>query len=101
MKAELIFIAIGMMLVTFIPRLIPMLFMKDIKLPKKLNRFLSFIPYAILGALIFPSVFESSENLLTVILTIVICFIIAYIGLNPTFVVIISIVSIYFFNIIF
>lgn len=100
MKNELLFVAIGMMVVTFIPRLIPMLFMKDVKLPEKLNRFLSFIPYAILGALIFPSVFETSENLPAVILTLIICFVVSYIGLNPTIVVIISIVSIYLFNII-
>jgi hypothetical protein len=33
-------------------------------------------------------------------LTLIICFIVSYIGLNPTIVVIISIVSIYLFNII-
>ncbi|MCK5672031.1 MAG: AzlD domain-containing protein [Spirochaetales bacterium] len=43
-----------MALVTYIPRLLPMVLLKADKLPKKLKLFLSYIPYAVLGALIIP-----------------------------------------------
>ena len=49
-------IVIGMALVTFIPRLLPMLLLKDLSLPWWLKEWLSFVPYAALGALIFPGI---------------------------------------------
>lgn len=45
---------IYMMLVTYIPRLLPMYIIDVEKIPSGLKRFLSFIPYAALGALILP-----------------------------------------------
>jgi len=47
-------VIIFMMLVTYIPRLLPMYLMNVDKIPDELKRFLSFIPYAALGALILP-----------------------------------------------
>ncbi len=41
--------------VTFIPRLLPLIFLKADKLPEKFKQFLSYIPYAVLGALIIPA----------------------------------------------
>lgn len=43
-----------MMLVTYLPRLVPFLFIKSDRIPKRIKDYLSFIPYAALGALIFP-----------------------------------------------
>ena len=40
--------------VTYIPRLIPLLIVKADRLPEKLKILLSYIPYAVLGALIIP-----------------------------------------------
>ena len=51
----------GMFLVTFIPRMFPMLF-KGLEFPSWLNRWLSFVPYAILGALIFPGILTVDTN---------------------------------------
>lgn len=45
----------GMFIVTFIPRMLPML-IKNIHFPNGLNKWLSYIPYAVLGALIFPGI---------------------------------------------
>ena len=47
-------LVIFMMLVTYIPRLLPMYFIDAEKIPGALKKFLSFIPYAALGALILP-----------------------------------------------
>lgn len=47
-------VVIFMMIVTYLPRLLPMYFINVEKIPAELKRFLSFIPYAALGALILP-----------------------------------------------
>ena len=47
-------VIILMMLVTYIPRLMPMYFINMEKIPSGLKRFLYFVPYAALGALILP-----------------------------------------------
>lgn len=49
-------IIFGMALVTFIPRVIPVWIIDKIQFPEWLNQWLSVIPYAALGALIFPGV---------------------------------------------
>ena len=51
---ELIGIIILMGVVTYLPRLIPMYLIDVERIPVKLKLFLSFIPYAALGALILP-----------------------------------------------
>lgn len=54
-----IIIILGMMLVTYIPRMLPFHILANRKLPKKLELFLKSIPCAALGALIIPGVFDS------------------------------------------
>ena len=46
----------GMFLVTFVPRLVPFLFARDLDLPPWIKKWLKFFPYAALGALIFPGI---------------------------------------------
>jgi branched-subunit amino acid transport protein len=46
----------GMCLVTFVPRAIPLVLGRDLALPAWIRRWLSFFPYAALGALIFPGI---------------------------------------------
>ncbi len=52
----------GMALVTFLPRLIPMALGRDILLPAWIRRWLSYFPYAALGALIFPGILSAVEG---------------------------------------
>ena len=52
-------IIILMAAVTFLPRIIPLLILRDRRLPPVLKRFLDAIPYAALGALIFPGVLDA------------------------------------------
>lgn len=54
---------IFMAAVTYIPRLLPMVLLKDMKLPPYLKVFLQFIPFAALGALIFPGILTSTGNI--------------------------------------
>jgi branched-subunit amino acid transport protein len=46
----------GMCVVTFVPRVIPLLLGRDLVLPAWIRRWLSFFPYSALGALIFPGI---------------------------------------------
>ncbi|NLK73153.1 MAG: AzlD domain-containing protein, partial [Clostridiales bacterium] len=56
-----------MLLVTYIPRMLPLVLLRDIKLHPFLDRFLKFIPPAVLGALIFPGILTSTGNLASAI----------------------------------
>ena len=55
-------IIFGMAVVTYIPRLIPFLLVKEKKMPIKIQRFLEYIPYTALGALIVPGVFTAVKD---------------------------------------
>ena len=46
----------GMMLVTWVPRFVPLMLSRDVPLPRWIRRWLSGFPYAALGALIFPGI---------------------------------------------
>ncbi|MCT4584933.1 MAG: AzlD domain-containing protein [Peptostreptococcaceae bacterium] len=59
---NLLFVIFGMMLVTYIPRLIPFYLVTDKNINKKLDLFLKFIPYTALGALVIPGVFNAIPN---------------------------------------
>jgi len=52
----------GMCAVTFVPRVIPLLLGRDLVLPGWIRRWLSFFPYAALGALIFPGILTVVEG---------------------------------------
>jgi len=53
---------LGMAFVTYLPRLIPALFMDRFQFPAWFERWLKSIPYAALGALIFPGVLLVKED---------------------------------------
>ena len=53
---------IMMTAVTYIPRLLPFKFISHESLPVKLRQFLSFVPYAALGALVIPGGLNAIEG---------------------------------------
>ncbi|ALS78045.1 MULTISPECIES: AzlD domain-containing protein [Planococcus] len=53
---------LGMAVVTYIPRAIPLTFLEGRELPAAVQNVLRNIPYAVLGALIFPAIFFIQEN---------------------------------------
>lgn len=55
---------IAMMLVTYIPRLLPWLILSGRPLPPLLQRFLLYIPYTALGALIVRGVLEAPNGMM-------------------------------------
>lgn len=55
---------VGMMLVTYLPRLLPLVALSRRPLPRPLPRFLGYIPFAALGALIIRGAAESAGAML-------------------------------------
>ena len=71
----------GMALVTYIPRMIPLTFLDDKELPPIVSGVLRNIPYAVLGALIFPAVlFVQEGNILFGVIGASVAFLIAILG---------------------
>lgn len=84
---DLVVIVLLMSVVTYIPRLLPMAFLSRLELPSPLKAFLKHIPYAALGALIFPGILDSTGNRLSAAVGGAISVILAYFRLNVIFVV--------------
>lgn len=96
MQNNVIVLIIGMTLVTFIPRLIPFIIMERFKFSKNGQTFLNYIPYAALGALIFPDSFTAVKTVpLASIVGTVVAFVLSLFVKNVTLVVIGSIVATY------
>ncbi len=55
-------IILGMAAVTYLPRLLPGLWMNDKPLPGRFQKWLENIPYAALGALIFPGILNAHRE---------------------------------------
>jgi len=56
MKTEILWMIIGMGVVTYIPRMLPFVLFKGKELPPFVQGVLKNVPYATLGALIFPAI---------------------------------------------
>ncbi len=57
MPNGLIWIIVGMGLVTYTPRMLPLVFIKTDGVPPFVQAVLKNVPFAVLGALIFPGIF--------------------------------------------
>lgn len=89
----IIWTIIGMAVVTYIPRMLPFVMFKGKELPPFIQGVLQNVPFATLGALIFPAVLLINEgNVIFGIAGTAAAFIIAYLGANVIIVVIGSIV---------
>lgn len=79
---------LGMGIVTYLPRMIPMVLLQNVTLNPFLNRFLKFIPFAALGALIFPGVLESTGSISSAFAGMVVSMFLALLRMNIVLVVI-------------
>ena len=88
-------IIIGMSLVTMLPRIIPAFLVERIIFKDWINKWLSAIPYAALGAMIFPGILYVKENNPSVgILGGIVAIILSLLGLNVMFVVVGAILTV-------
>ena len=60
---NLIPVIFGMAAVTYVPRLLPFLFLTNREIPKRVDAFLKCIPAAAIGALIIPGVFSATPDM--------------------------------------
>ncbi|GIN19266.1 MAG TPA: AzlD domain-containing protein [Bacillus bacterium] len=99
MNSSLIILTIiGMAVVTYIPRMLPFVMFRGRELPPFIQGVLQNVPFATLGALIFPAVlFVNEGNLLYGVAGAAAAFILAFLGANVVVVVIgaIAVLSIY------
>ncbi|WP_019153318.1 AzlD domain-containing protein [Robertmurraya massiliosenegalensis] len=97
MKSEIVWMIIGMGVVTFIPRMLPFVLFRGKELPEFLQGVLRNVPYATLGALIFPGILFIQEDIWYGVLGAVVAFGIAFLGANVIVVVLgsIAVLSLY------
>ncbi|MEK9197522.1 AzlD domain-containing protein [Ureibacillus sp. 179-F W5.1 NHS] len=62
---SMILLMIGCAIVTWLPRVIPFMLVRNVKLPDIILRWLSYIPICILSALVLESLFNSEGTIVT------------------------------------
>ncbi len=96
----MLLIIAGMTLVTYIPRMLPLVFMDIEKIPSWFQAILRNVPYAALGALIFPGILTVHENIWYGIIGGITAIAVAYLGANLIIVVMSSIAVLMLFSLI-
>jgi branched-subunit amino acid transport protein len=98
MKNEIVWMIIGMGVVTYLPRMLPFILFKGRELPPFLQGVLKNVPYATLGALIFPAIFLlQKDDIWYGLLGAAAAFLAAFLGANVIVVVLgsITVLAIY------
>jgi len=62
MRPEILILILGMALVTFLPRFLPMALLSRWVIPEKAKRGLDYFPISILSAIVFPILFFNVEG---------------------------------------
>ncbi|WP_240374824.1 AzlD domain-containing protein [Bacillus piscicola] len=92
MSLHIMLIIVGMAVVTYIPRMLPFVFLKADIVPPRIEGILKNVPHAALGALIFPGALLIHDNVLFGLSGIVAAFTISFLGGNLITVVLGSII---------
>ncbi|MGD6844371.1 AzlD domain-containing protein [Bacillus infantis] len=97
MNSQIIMMIIGMAAVTYIPRMLPFVLFRGKELPAFWQGVLRNVPYATLGALIFPGILFIQEDIWYGLLGAAAAFLAAYLGANVIVVVLgsIAVLSVY------
>ncbi|MBU7590963.1 AzlD domain-containing protein [Metabacillus halosaccharovorans] len=101
MDSLIIIMIIGMGLVTYIPRMIPLVALSQLKLPVFVQNVLKNVPYATLGALVVPGIFFISDDLIFGIVGAIAATLIAFTGANVIVVVMGSIGTLVLYSMFF
>lgn len=92
MHSEIVWMIIGMGVVTFLPRMLPFVLFRGKELPPFIQGILKNVPYAALGALIFPGILFIQDEIIYGVVGAVCAFLLAFLGMNVIFVVLGTIV---------
>ncbi|NUK28677.1 AzlD domain-containing protein [Parageobacillus sp. VR-IP] len=91
MNSTIVWMIIGMGLVTYIPRMLPLVVFQHVKLPPFWQGVLKNVPYAALGALIVPGIFFIQDDIWFGVLGFASALVAAWLGANVIIVVLISV----------
>ncbi|MGG5253326.1 AzlD domain-containing protein [Neobacillus sp. SM06] len=99
MKTEILLMVIGMGVVTYLPRMLPFVLFKGKELPPFVQGILKNVPYATLGALIFPGILLLQKDIWYGLVGAAAAFAAAFLGANVIVVVLgtIAVLSAYSF----
>ncbi len=81
-NTTLLFVVVMMAAVTYLPRMIPLVLLGEVKPPPFFKSFLRNIPFAVLGALIFPGIITSTGKPLSAMVGGLAAVILAFFRLN-------------------
>ena len=98
---RIIIAVILMAAVTYIPRAFPIIFLRKKLGSKFLRSFLYYVPYAVLGAMIFPKVVYSTGNIYSAMAGMGVAFILAYLEQGLMKVAIGAILTVYIIGLFF
>ncbi|SFB96144.1 Branched-chain amino acid transport protein [Bacillus sp. OV322] len=101
MHSKMIYMIIAMGAVTYIPRFLPFVLFKGKELPPFLQGVLKNIPFATLGALIFPGILLISHDLKYGLTGAAAAFILAWYGTNVIVVIVGAIAALSIYSMIF
>lgn len=90
--------AVLMAVVTYIPRVLPILLVKERLQSKFLKSFLSYVPYAVLGAMIFPDILYSTSSVPSAVVGLVVAVTLAFFDQKLLTVALGAILSVYLFE---
>lgn len=62
MRLEILILILGMAIVTFLPRFLPMALFSRRSLPERIKKGLEYFPISILSAIVFPILFFNGEG---------------------------------------
>ncbi|WP_252315897.1 AzlD domain-containing protein [Sinobaca sp. H24] len=91
MSSSIFWIIIGMAVVTYIPRMLPFVVLNGKRLPPRIEGALRNVPFAALGALIFPGILFVQDSLFFGIVGAASAIILSYVNENMVFIVLGSI----------
>lgn len=101
MSSSIFWIIIGMAVVTYIPRVLPFIVLNGRRLPSRIEGALRNVPFAALGALIFPGILFVHDSLFFGIVGAASAIILSYVNENMVFIVLGSIFILSLFSPIF
>ncbi len=101
MSSTMLLVILGMAIVTYIPRVLPLVTMNGKEMPPKVKAVLQNVPYAALGALIFPGILYIQEDIWFGIIGGLTAMTVAFLGANLIVVVISSITVLTLYSFLF
>ncbi|MEQ8201585.1 MAG: AzlD domain-containing protein [Syntrophomonadaceae bacterium] len=91
-------VVLGMGIVTYLPRMLPVVFLKGVHLPRFWMAFLRYVPFAALGALIFPGILSSTGDTASAVCGGAAALLLSWARINIVLIVVGSIGAVYMWN---